>query len=153
VRLRLALLMACGAFAGCNAVDIVPPGQNTLGGKVEFYMSGGFAGIRQSLIVDDNGLIIVQDDKRGKLVRGQLDPVRQAEIRAAFMKIDTEAGTMTQRLDALCADCFQYTIKSTVGGKRHQVVVNSAVFQDSPYHEIVKALVQILRETLSSQPK
>lgn len=145
--------MACGAFVACNAVDVVPPGQDTLGDKVEFYMSGGFAGIRQSLIVDGNGLIIVQDDKRRKIIRWQLDPVRQAKIRTAFMKIDTEARTMTQRLDARCADCFQYTIKATVGGKRHQVVVNSTVLQDSPYHEVVHALTQILRETLSSQPK
>src|SRR4030065_2851620 len=111
--------VACGAFGACSAVDVVPPGQDALGGKVEFYMSGGFAGIRQSMIVDGNGLIVVQDDKRGKIVRGQLDPVRQAEIRAAFMKIDTEAGTMTQSLDARCADCFQFKIQGTAGGKSH----------------------------------
>jgi len=129
------------------------PGQATLGGQIEFYMSGGFAGIRQSLMVDETGVIVVQDDKRGTIVRGQLDPARLAEIRSAFMKIDVEAGAMTRQLGVRCADCYQYTIKAAVGGKRHHVAVNSVVLQVSPYNEIVISLAQIMHETLSSQRK
>ena len=43
-------------------------------------MSGGFAGIRQSLVIDDTGMIVVQDEKRGNIVRGQLESVRLAEL-------------------------------------------------------------------------
>ncbi len=119
MHLRLALLLGCCAFGACKAVDVAAPGQATLDGQVEFYLSGGFAGIRQNLIVDDSGLIVVQDEKRGKIARGQLDPVRLAEVRAAFMKVDADTGSATRQLGGRCADCYQYTIKATIGGKHH----------------------------------
>lgn len=95
VHLYHALLLTSCALGACNAVEIAPPRQDTLDVQVEFYLSGGFAGNRQSLKIDGTGLIVVQDNKRGNIARGQLDPVRLAEIRAAFMKIDAEAGTAT----------------------------------------------------------
>jgi hypothetical protein len=144
-------VLTCCAIGACKAVETAKPLQETLGGHVEYYLSGGLSGIRQSLTIHDTGLIDARDDKRGKMARGQLDPVRLAEIRAAFMKIDAEAGTTTQGLAVRCADCYQYTIKATVGGRRHQVAVSSAALQASPYDEIVKSLSQILRETLSNE--
>lgn len=148
-KVSLIVLLACCMFGACKAVETVAPLQTTPGGQVEFSVSGGFAGIRQSLTVDGTGLIVARDDKRGKVVRGQLDPARLAEIWAVFMKINPEAGATTQRLDARCKDCFQYTIMSTAGGRRHRASVSSAALSASPYGEVVKSLSQILRETLS----
>jgi len=150
---RLAFIVACCVLGACKTVDFAASAQATLGGQVEFYLSGGFAGIRQSLEIDDSGTIVVQDKKRGNIVRGQLESVRLADLRAAFMKIDVEPGSTSRQLGTRCADCYQYTINATVGGKHHHVAVNSAVLQTSPYGEIVQSLAQILHETLSSHRK
>jgi hypothetical protein len=112
-------------------------------------VSGGFAGISQSLAVDGTGLIVARDDRRGKMARGQLDPARLTEIWAVFMNINAETGATAQRLDARCADCYQYSIMSTAGGRRHRANVSSAALSASPYGEVVKSLSLILRETLS----
>jgi hypothetical protein len=148
-KVGLVVLLACCTLGACKTVEAVTPLQATLSGQVEFSVSGGFAGIRQSLTVDGTGLIVARDDRRGKVARGQLDPVRLAEIWAVFMKINPEAGATTQRSDARCMDCFQYTIMSTAGGRRHRASVSSAALSALPYGEVVKSLSQILRETLS----
>lgn len=145
------LLPACFAFCACAAESTAVHGQNTLGGRIEFSMSGGFAGIRQGLTVDDTGQTITNDEKRGLSIRGQLDAVRLAELRTAFKAIDVEDGTMTQRSGSRCADCFQYTIEATIGGRHHRAAMNSTSIHKSPYGDIVKILSQILREMLSSQ--
>jgi len=147
------LLPACFVIVACTVAKTAVPGQYTLGGQIEFYISGGFAGIRQSLIVDDTGLIVGKDDKRGISRRGQLDPDRLAKVRAVFMAIDVEDGNTTQRSGSRCADCFRYTIKATIGGKHHRVSLNSTAIQISPYGEAVNSLSQILHETLSGQRK
>lgn len=142
------LVLSYGAIGACKAVETAMPLQATLGGHVEYYLSGGLPGIRQSLTIDDTGLVDARDDKHRKMARGQLDPARLAELRAAFMKINTNPGSTTQRLDTRCADCYQHTVKAIIGGRHHYVDVRTTALQASPYGEIVRSLSQILRETL-----
>jgi hypothetical protein len=144
----LTWVLACCAVGACKAVETTMPLQATLGGHVEYSMSGGLSGIRQSLTIHDSGLVEARNDKRGKTALGQLDPTHLAELRAAFNKINANPETIPQRLDARCADCFQHTIRAIIGGKHHRVDVNSMALQASPYGEIVRFLSQILRETL-----
>lgn len=151
VHLNLALLLTCSVFGACKAVDIATPSQATLGGQIEFYMSGGFAGIRQGLMVDDTGQIVFRDDKRGIRLHGQIDPSRLEEVRASFVAINAENGSTPKQLGAKCADCFQYSIKATIGGRLHRVFISSAAIQESPYSGIVKTLSQIMREILTTQ--
>lgn len=148
-KVGLVVLLACCTLGACKTVETVTPLQATLSGQVEFSVSGGFAGIRQSLTVDSTGLIVARDDRRGKVARGQLDPARLAEIWEVLMSVNAEAGATTQRLDARCVDCFQYTIMSTTGGRRHRANVSSTALSASPYGEVVKSLSQILRDTIS----
>jgi len=144
----LTLALTCCAIGACKAAETAIPLEATLGGHVEYSLSGGLPGIRQSLTIHDTGLVEARDDKHRKMARGQLDPARLAELRAAFMKINANPETATQRLGTRCADCYQHTIKATISGRHHHVDVNSTALQASPYGEIARSLSQILRETL-----
>ncbi len=137
------------AISACKAVETAAPFQATLGGHVEYSFNGGISGHRQSLTIDDTGLIDARDDKHKKMARGQLAPARLADLRAAFMKIKENPETAKQRLGARCADCIHYSVRATIDGRHHQVDVNSVALQASPYHEVVQSLSQILSETLT----
>jgi hypothetical protein len=147
-RNRLAVLLTCCAIGACKVVESAPPSHPTLNGRIEFSVGGGFAGVRQGLTIDDAGVIDAHDEKRGTTVRAQLAPERLAAIRAAFQKIEPDAA-VAHPPGARCADCFRYSIRATVGGRSHAVAVSSVTVQASHYGEIVSALAQILRETLS----
>ena len=148
---KICLTLVCTfcAISACKVVETAAPFQATLGGYIEYSLSGGLSGNRQSLTIDDTGLINARDDKRRKMARGQLDPARLAELRAAFMKINENPGPAKQRSGARCADCYNYSVKATIGGRLHHFDLNSLALPASPYGEVVQSLSQILSETLS----
>ena len=142
-------MLSCCAINACKAVETGTPQQLKLGGHVEYSMSGGFAGIRQSLTIQDTGQIEAHDEKYGKVVRGQLDAARLARLRATLIKISANSETTSPRLGTGCTDCYQHTVKATFGDRRFQVYMNSMALQASPNGELVRTLSLILREVLS----
>lgn len=151
VSLKVCLMLLCTfcVIGACKAVETAVPFQATLGGHIEYSFSGGISGNMQNLTIDDAGRIKARDDKHRKIARGQLDPARLVELRAAFMKINENPETAKQHLGGRCADCYHYSVVATIGGRQHRVDVNSTVLQASSYGEIVRSLSQILSETLS----
>ena len=152
-KICLVLVFAVGPIGACKAVETAAPSRTTLGGHIEYSFSGGISGKMQSLTIDDAGQINARDDKLRKVTRAQLDPVRLADLRAAFMRINEIQETAKTRLGAQCADCYHYSVMAIIGGKRHHVESNSMALPASSYGEIVRSLSQILSETLSLQQK
>lgn len=146
---KIGVALACASclLVACKTVESVTPPRVTLGGQVRFSLSGGFAGIRQHLTIDDTGRIQVRDERRGKTVHGQLDPARLAAIRAAFMNIDPEAGPVKTPMDTRCRDCLYCSIQATVDGRHHRASA-ATTFSHSPYGELAASLSRILHETL-----
>lgn len=139
-------------LAGCSTGDSEPgpsvPREASLGGHVLFRVDGGFAGVRQTLSIDDSGLAVARDERRGTETRRRLDAARLAELRTAFANVDDRERPPARRPPGRCPDCLQFTLAATVDGERHDV--RTHVPARSPaYREVMTLLSEILRDMLS----
>lgn len=139
-------LAACSLDA--SAPSAAPSRDRSLGGHILFEISGGFAGLRQSLSIDDRGLALARDERRRLEVPRQLSVAQLAEIKSAFAKVD-DGKQSPRELSHPCADCLQHTLTATIGGERHNVRTQ-VPSQATPYGEVMALLSQILRDALSS---
>lgn len=149
--LHVLVIFGCCFIGACQAIS--PSSRALLGGKIEFKASGGFAGIRQSLTVGDDGTCLARDDRIRKEVSCRLSPELLMELKSAFRKCAPIVETNTLPVAKQCADCFYYSIKATVEGTAHEVNISMLNAESSPYGRVVLSLSQILRETLAKAEK
>lgn len=150
-RYRWVLISAACLVWACQAIEV--PDRAAWGGEVKFEASGGFAGIRQSLIIRNDGTFVARDDRLKKEVRGRLDTETLDKLVSAFRSSDEKAEISKPSSMKRCADCFQYSIRATVDNRQHKANVNSVSVGASSYDQAVKSLLLIVRESLSqSEP-
>lgn len=139
--------MALLLVTACHAVGT--KAKNTLGGQIEFQASGGIAGMRQTLTIDDAGIAVARDERRHREKRTQLPATRLVEIKAAFSKIDPKqrdgAASRPQ-----CADCYEYKVIATIDGTHYEGAADTQTLATSPYRDAIPPLLRLLRETLES---
>lgn len=142
-------ILASSSFLvwACQAIEV--PNREPWGGEVKFEASGGFAGIRRSLIIRDDGTFVARDDRLKKEVRGTLDSTTLNKLVTAFRSSDIKEEISKPSSIKRCADCLQYSIRATVGNRQHHVSINSLDAGTSEYDEVVRFLSQVLRESLS----
>lgn len=146
---RWILVSVSCLVVACQAVEV--PSRVSWGGQIEFRVSGGFAGIRQSLIIRNDGTFIARDDRLKKEVTGRLDDETLGKLISSFGSNDVlEAESNKPPSSKRCADCIQYSSKAIVDNRLHHISINSADMTASPYNHTMILLLKILRESLSS---
>lgn len=141
-------ILALSSFLvwACQAVEV--PNRELWKGEVRFEASGGFAGIRRSLVILNDGTFVARDEKLKKETRGAFDSKTLNELITAFRLIDKEEINKPSSLKR-CADCLQYSLKAIVDSRNHQVTLNSLNTDTSEYGQVVRFLSHILGESLS----
>lgn len=142
-------ILASSSFLvwACQAVEV--PNRGLWKGEVRFQASGGFAGIRRSLVILNDGSFVARDEKFKKETRGTFDSKTLNELITVFKLIDIKEETNKPSSLKRCADCLQYSLWANVDNRRHQVTLNSVSTDTSEYGQVVGFLSQILGESLS----
>lgn len=146
---RWILVSAPYFVVACQAVEV--PNRATWGGQIEFKVSGGFAGVRQSLIIQKDGTFIARDARLKKEVAGSLHDETLGKLISSFRSHDLLAPEINKPTSSKrCADCIQYSSKAIVDNRLHHISTNSADMAASPYNHTMILLLKILRESLSN---
>lgn len=139
------LLLACAPLA-----PVDPPTRAPLFAHwgVHFIVSGGIAGMSQTLLVTSDRGLIARDLRRGAKVEQHLDERAVQDIAQALSALKEQppsAGMFPGR----CRDCFNYEVQAVLDGERRYVRLSSEQLQESPYRDLVKVLSETLRRALS----
>lgn len=147
--LKLSILVASTSFLvwACQVVEA--PSRELWSGEVRFETSGGFSGIRRSLVILNDGTFVARDEKLKKETRGAFDSKKLNELITAFRSINIKGETKKSPSLKRCADCLQYSLRAIVDGRNHQVTLNSFSTDTSEYGQVVRFLSHLLGESLS----
>jgi len=120
--------------------------------SVEFSVSGGFAGVRQRLEVYQNGRVISVDEKLKKSVTSNLDQQDFAEMQKLVeWRTATLSSSPEKSRDSNCYDCYNYTVVSTLNGKRISRQYGGLNIARNNERKLIQLLSKVLHEQLSSR--
>lgn len=117
--------------------------------RLVYHMSGGFAGVRRTLIVSSNGHLEAIDEKHAKRYKRKVGSREMDEINGLLATLDfSQLHNGQRRGNDDCADCFRYVLDVEIDGKRHHVQYDSTTPRLSEEDEVVRTLAAILRQAL-----
>jgi len=118
--------------------------------NIEFFVSGGIAGTRQTLHIDSSGNALLHDEKIQTTKRSRISTEKFNLINAAFDRARAVAATNTvKQLGRPCADCLVYEVRAVVHGNQYQIKCNTIDLGHSPYREVILQLSGVMSEIQS----
>jgi hypothetical protein len=135
-----ASLSAC-ALPG-NTSPISEPWQLSL------EVSGGFAGIHRQVTLSNTGELAATDHNTGANAAAQLSAADLGEVASLVSQIqlsDVPANNILQS----CNDCFEYTLRMTIGGEQIEFVANDISLEDSPFAPLINKMNDLLQKALA----
>lgn len=113
--------------------------------SVNMTLSGGIAGLMQTIEVKADGSYTVADERTGKTASGKLTEDELATLEELISTLEFS----TSRNPSACADCFVYDIEIVSGGQKIIVNADDMTLGDSG----VGTLAQFLRGIMDSALK
>jgi len=117
--------------------------------SIDFELSGGFAGERQRLELNHTGQLTVSDEKAG--TSRQVQAPEDEIFQTASLLTDLCPFESSTRLEATCADCFQYMLQVVIDGRRYAVQTNDLALSDSELKPLTDILVDLQQRVLSEE--
>lgn len=135
-----------------DASDTISGKQHLESWKIDYEVSGGFAGIRQQLNMSSDGRLIALDLKRKRRVEQQASPEQLIKIADALSKIDFPRLQATvPKLSNLCADCFQYVLTVVIGDQHERLHFDDVSLKDPACTVLIGLLSSTLNRSLIKQ--
>lgn len=121
--------------------------------QMELKITGGFAGVKWKLTLDDQGQLTVQDEKKDITVQSHLSQERLDQVNSIITELASSGLEDRDETDILepCPDCFQYTLKIVYDGQRCQVVENDETLSESPYQTLMMNLYEVIQQALQGE--
>ncbi|MDX5151287.1 MAG: hypothetical protein R3188_02335 [Acidiferrobacterales bacterium] len=118
--------------------------------SVQLSVSGGFAGVRQQLEVNQNGRVIAVDEKFDKTITSILGSEDFTQIRKLVeWRTSTLSSSPEKLRGADCIDCFIYTLVSTLDGKKVSKQYGGLNLVDEHERQLIRILSKVLHEQLN----
>lgn len=156
-----------GLLAGCNSAGGSPRGDVMVQAvpqageldadsgrpgvwKIEYVLSGGFAGMHRQLSLNSSGVLIAADVRTKKSVEKQAAPEALADIAALLAKMDRSGMPDGRRPFAnTCADCLQYGLTVVIDGQEYRQRFHELSLTDPVHAALVGLLSSLLQQALS----
>lgn len=108
---------------------------------IEYNRSGGIAGFDQSLILQNDGSLIVQSerppvDEQMTVPEDHVEPITDLLVQACPFEVGTPKG--------VCADCFNYELNIQMNGRTYSVQANDTTLTEG-LHPLINALDEFLQ--------
>jgi len=118
--------------------------------RIEFNMSGGFAGIMRSAELSNTGQLTVTDEKAKKRVTAQVPEAELMEIASLITQIQpAQPGSILSN----CRDCFRYRITIRRDGEQFFFQCDDTTLDKSGLAPLINTLAHLLDRALSGQLK
>lgn len=157
---RYAALLAAGilaVLAGCSgawgrqeqgsgtAADTAPGSW-----RIEYELTGGFAGVRRSLRIASDGRLTVEDLRAKAVIDRQAEPAEVAAIAALLAEAERSgAAELHQGLRRPCADCYEHGLIVVIDGRERRERMNDLSLRGNPYAPLIGYLSSMMRKALS----
>ena len=115
--------------------------------SVTLEKSGGFAGVMQSITLDQTGTAVFTDQKTKFRAEKQLDANELQTSAAAVKSLATKAETAKRF--SQCRDCFNYTLITTSDQGKQKFITDDIQMPQS----VSKDLIQMLNNLASTMQK
>jgi len=112
--------------------------------SVVLVISGGFAGWMRNISVDTRGALIINDLKRNKSIRKQLNNSELASLSNLVTKQKSIYQTdVVTELSQKCKDCFHYKLSIRWHNRQQLVSLNDLNLPKSSYNKIINFLKEM----------
>ncbi len=114
---------------------------------VGMQLSGGFAGLSQSIEISSDGAVVAKDERNGKTVKRQLtsDELAQFTALIKLVSLKSSNGDPTG-----CADCFIYNIQINSSSGKSTAQFDDVSLPDSGMSSVVQYLRDLMSQMLTS---
>jgi hypothetical protein len=149
------LLSAAFLIAACGTTkvqDAAADTGTTTSWSVRLAVSGGFAGVRQQIEVDQDGRLSVDDEKRKKHIDGQLK-APDLEKLDTLVKAALATPPAGKSGRSKCFDCFDYTLTLKADGQTIQRRYDNMSVVGSSDYRLVHMLSSTMARKLSPEKK
>lgn len=117
--------------------------------KIDYEISGGFAGIQRKMELSNDGKLIATDLKQKRTVEQQVSEEQLTKIASILVTIDYQQGTNARsKLSNRCADCFLHNITLIIDGQQQTIAGNDISLRNSPYTSLIGLLSSLLDAAL-----
>lgn len=146
----LSIMPASCTAAGTNsALSTEHQAEKPKSWKIEYNVSGGFAGIRRQLTINSSGHLTASDQKLRKNIKQQISQKQLAEITNILEQHSFSLRSDNiSKLSNRCADCFVYTLNLTADGSKGKITVNDLSLKDSKHIALINLLSTMLDQAL-----
>lgn len=142
-------IVACSRMNNGSGADKGPDSSPTW--SVQLSISGGFAGVRQHLEVNQDGRVVAVDEKLGKKVNGKLRPQDLTKIQKLVeWRTATLSSLPEKPRRSGCFDCFVYKVSSTWDGKKIDKQYSGLNLVNDNERQLIQDLSRVLRDQLGS---
>lgn len=86
--------------------------------KIDFSLSGGFAGLSRSLSISSNGSAVAQDLRTGKR---NVSVISQDDLNNIAGMLAEACPFERKQMDGGCADCFEYKLNIFMDSKQYEL--------------------------------
>jgi hypothetical protein len=150
----LLFLIACTALShveSCAAADRSRDGVATTRAswKIEYELSGGFAGVRKKLTLSSSGALQAVDERMNKTIEAAATPAQLADVEEALAKIGTSGTATRPSFGSRCADCFQHNVVVIRSDKELRFAFDDVSLKDAEQASLVRVLSSLLNQTLA----
>lgn len=114
---------------------------------VSLQLSGGFAGLSQSIDISSDGTAVAKNERSNKTVKRQLtsDELSQLMTLVKSASLKSPGGGLP-----VCVDCFNYNIQINSDGGKFTAQFDDVSLPDSGMSSLVKYLRELMDKTLAS---
>jgi len=150
--IRGILLVSSAILVACETSDTGSSTSKEVEGdpgwQITLQTSGGFAGIRQKLVVSNKGMAQFTNQKTSTQINGITPPDDLIELASMVKTLPVEAKSVLG--DGRCRDCFSHVLQITENGQSRTIRVNGIVDPNAPVSRLLTKLNQ-LKTTLIKQ--
>jgi hypothetical protein len=154
LRMFFLTLLAAVALAACvpagGAADVPQPLPSPAGEwTLKLVQSGGFAGVNQTVEIDSHGRLTAADKRTGRTATQSLSPDTMNKLARLY----SQAALITPKTPRSgCADCFNYSLELSSGGRPMQIQLDDTTLSDSGMADLIHLLQQLRDQALKAAP-
>ncbi len=152
------LLLPLALLIGCSNSNSQPmateqgkaPSATPNSWTIMLSISGGFAGMRRQITIEENGKWQASDRRLGHKA-GKLTVEQLAKLEKTVMVLEDTPPQSGPSFPGRCADCIEMKMDATVDGKSYKVTTHSGDGLAQPYANLLSQILPLIQESFSQK--
>jgi len=133
-----------------SACAVPNPPSLTDSWELSLEVTGGLAGVQRQLSISNTGELIARDQASGAVVEVQVPAADLVALTSLLTQLPSPDMVVPETM-APCNDCFEYTLRVSMGGLQTDLVTNDVSLENSSYAPLISKLTDLLQKALAGE--